>query len=207
MFGGGDRNVVTPDSMIYLEELMQELRILTNSLSTSENGYRHAHMLLTLEIQRVWQCLKALDERNCAELRTKSPAKQDRFTMVEKISLCQEDGGSRKNNIIGRIIGPRGISVKQLETETGCTISIHGKGSIKDAKKAEKLARKPGWEHLREELHVRITAVDIDKDRCDRKLRRAKERVEEIINGGDMGLKQRQFEQLAIISGTYRCSF
>lgn len=32
---------------------------------------------------------------------------------------------------IGRILGPRGISVKQLEAQTDCRILIRGKGSVK----------------------------------------------------------------------------
>lgn len=33
--------------------------------------------------------------------------------------------------IIGRILGPRGNSLRQLEAETRCRIVIRGKGSIK----------------------------------------------------------------------------
>lgn len=34
-------------------------------------------------------------------------------------------------NFIGRILGPRGISVRQLEASSGCGILIRGKGSVK----------------------------------------------------------------------------
>ena len=36
-----------------------------------------------------------------------------------------------ETNFIGRILGPRGISVKQLEGDTGCRIIIRGRGSIR----------------------------------------------------------------------------
>ena len=34
-------------------------------------------------------------------------------------------------NLIGRILGPRGISVRQLEDKFDCKVLIRGKGSIK----------------------------------------------------------------------------
>lgn len=38
-------------------------------------------------------------------------------------------------NFVGRLLGPRGMTAKQLEQETGCKIMIRGKGSMRDKKK------------------------------------------------------------------------
>jgi len=38
-------------------------------------------------------------------------------------------------NFVGRILGPRGMTAKQLEQETGCKIMIRGKGSMRDKNK------------------------------------------------------------------------
>ena len=38
-------------------------------------------------------------------------------------------------NFVGRILGPRGMTTKQLEQETGCKIMVRGKGSMRDKKK------------------------------------------------------------------------
>lgn len=38
-------------------------------------------------------------------------------------------------NFVGRILGPRGMTAKQLELETGCKIMVRGKGSMRDKKK------------------------------------------------------------------------
>jgi splicing factor 1 len=54
-------------------------------------------------------------------------------------------------NFIGLIIGPRGITQKKLEKETGAKISIRGKGSEKEGK-AQK-----NQEGMDEPLHVLIT--------------------------------------------------
>ena len=38
-------------------------------------------------------------------------------------------------NFVGRILGPRGNSLKRVEATTGCRVLIRGRGSIKDAVK------------------------------------------------------------------------
>jgi hypothetical protein len=41
----------------------------------------------------------------------------------------------KQYNFVGRILGPRGMTAKQLEQETGCKIMVRGKGSMRDRKK------------------------------------------------------------------------
>lgn len=43
-------------------------------------------------------------------------------------------------NFVGRILGPRGMTAKQLEQETGCKIMVRGKGSMRDKKKVRNLS-------------------------------------------------------------------
>lgn len=38
-------------------------------------------------------------------------------------------------NFVGRILGPRGMTAKELEQFTGCKIMVRGKGSMRDKKK------------------------------------------------------------------------
>jgi len=38
-------------------------------------------------------------------------------------------------NFVGRILGPRGMTTKDIEQNTGCKIMIRGKGSMRDRKK------------------------------------------------------------------------
>ena len=38
-------------------------------------------------------------------------------------------------NFVGRLLGPRGNSLKRVEASTGCRVFIRGKGSIKDPDK------------------------------------------------------------------------
>ena len=38
-------------------------------------------------------------------------------------------------NFVGRLLGPRGLTAKHLEIETGCKILIRGRGSMRDKHK------------------------------------------------------------------------
>uniref|UniRef100_UPI00358E1181 KH domain-containing, RNA-binding, signal transduction-associated protein 2-like n=1 Tax=Myxine glutinosa TaxID=7769 RepID=UPI00358E1181 len=63
-----------------------------------------------------------------------------------------------KFNFVGKLLGPRGNSLKRLKEETGTRMSILGKGSMRDKEKEEEL-RKCGdakYTHLNGELHVLI---------------------------------------------------
>eukprot|EP00092_Neocalanus_flemingeri_P009114 GFUD01009814.1.p1 GENE.GFUD01009814.1~~GFUD01009814.1.p1 ORF type:complete len:341 (-),score=50.10 GFUD01009814.1:1558-2580(-) len=110
-------------------------------------------------------------------------------------------------NFVGRILGPRGMTTKQLEQETGCKIMVRGRGSMRDKKKEEQNRGKPNWEHLNDELHVLITVED-SENRAKLKLERAVDEVKKLltVSEGEDELKKRQLMELAIINGTYRDS-
>ncbi|KAG8133966.1 putative KH domain-containing RNA-binding signal transduction-associated protein [Naja naja] len=61
-------------------------------------------------------------------------------------------------NFVGKLLGPRGNSLKRLQEETLTKMSILGKGSMRDKAKEEEL-RKSGeakYFHLNDDLHVLI---------------------------------------------------
>merc|ERR1719230_200191 len=110
-------------------------------------------------------------------------------------------------NFVGRILGPRGLTAKQLEQETKCKIMVRGKGSMRDKKKEDMNRGKPNWEHLSDELHVLITVEDTE-NRARLKIERAVDEVKKLltVSEGEDELKKRQLMELAIINGTYRDS-
>ena len=100
-------------------------------------------------------------------------------------------------NPIGLIIGPRGNTQKQLEQETGCKISVRGKGSAKEGSKGR--ASKVIDED--EELHVHIIGDTEDQ------VEKAAKLIEDILKPDDENLnvyKQKQLRELALINGTLR---
>ncbi|GMT15832.1 hypothetical protein PFISCL1PPCAC_7129, partial [Pristionchus fissidentatus] len=122
-------------------------------------------------------------------------------TVQEKIPIPY----SPRCNFIGRILGPRGISVKQIEGDTGCTILIRGRGSVKDPVREARLLNQEGYEHLTEPLHVLIKATDVCQVSAESKLRRGVSAISKLLIPMNDEHKRRQLVQLAIINGTYRC--
>jgi len=60
--------------------------------------------------------------------------------IVKKIIRLEVPVDSYPNfNFVGRILGPRGNSLKRVEASTGCRVFIRGKGSIKDTEKVTKM--------------------------------------------------------------------
>jgi splicing factor 1 len=103
------------------------------------------------------------------------------------------EGEMSEHNYIGMILGPRGVTQKQLEQKTGCKISVRGKGSSKQKR----------MEYDSEErLHILIQA-DTDES-----LEKGSSLVEKMLRGDTEGegneIKKNQLMQLAAIQGTLR---
>jgi splicing factor 1 len=100
-------------------------------------------------------------------------------------------------NFIGLLIGPRGNTLKKLETEAGVRISIRGKGSVKEGK----MGNAPGED---EELHCMIMSDAEDK------IQKAMDMINQIIEtatsvpDGHNQLKKLQLRELAALNGTLR---
>ncbi|XP_052741822.1 glycine-rich protein GRP33 isoform X2 [Bicyclus anynana] len=66
-----------------------------------------------------------------------------------------------KVNFIGKLMGPKGNTMKQLQEETMCKMAVLGRGSMRDRQKEEELRNSldPKHAHLSDELHVEISAL------------------------------------------------
>lgn len=65
-----------------------------------------------------------------------------------------------KFNFVGKLLGPKGNSMKRLQEETMTKMAVLGRGSMRDKQKEEELRSScdPKYQHLQEDLHVEITA-------------------------------------------------
>jgi protein quaking len=109
-------------------------------------------------------------------------------------------------NFIGRLLGPRGNSLKRVEASTGCRVFIRGKGSIKDPIKEEQLKGRPGYEHLSDPTHILIEA-ELPADVIDTRLAQAQEILEDLLKPVEESqdfLKRQQLRELAVLNSTYR---
>jgi len=109
-------------------------------------------------------------------------------------------------NFVGRLLGPRGNSLKRVEATTQCRVYIRGRGSVKDSVKEDKLRDKPGYEHLNDPLHVLVEA-ESPADTVDARLNQAVAILEDVLKPVDESMdyyKKQQLRELAILNGTIR---
>jgi protein quaking len=109
-------------------------------------------------------------------------------------------------NFVGRILGPRGNSLKRIESMTECRIYIRGRGSVKDTVKEEKLKDKPGYEHLNEPLHLLVEA-EFPEDIVHARIEHAVALLENLLKPVDESMdmyKKQQLRELAMLNGTLR---
>uniref|UniRef100_A0A914BXK3 K Homology domain-containing protein n=1 Tax=Acrobeloides nanus TaxID=290746 RepID=A0A914BXK3_9BILA len=188
-----------PDfSMEYLAELLKEKR----QLAYYGNAFTHVERLIDQEISRVRAALFQTHFKK-EELDLPEP-EGDVTVMQEKVYVPAKE--HLEYNFVGRILGPRGMTAKQLELDTECKIMIRGRGSLRDRKKEELMRGKPTWEHLDDDLHVLIQCEDTP-NRAKVKLENAVKQVKKLLVPTAEGmdeLKRKQLMELAIINGTYR---
>ncbi|XP_028036765.1 KH domain-containing, RNA-binding, signal transduction-associated protein 3-like isoform X2 [Bombyx mandarina] len=66
-----------------------------------------------------------------------------------------------KFNFVGKLLGPKGNTMKQLQEDTLCKMAVLGRGSMRDRQKEEELRQSldPKYSHLADDLHVEISAI------------------------------------------------
>ncbi|PPD96804.1 hypothetical protein GOBAR_DD06210 [Gossypium barbadense] len=109
-------------------------------------------------------------------------------------------------NFVGRLLGPRGNSLKRVEANTECRVLIRGRGSIKDPTREEIMRGKPGYEHLNEPLHILVEA-ELPVEIVDARLMQAREILEDLLKPVDESqdfYKKQQLRELAMLNGTLR---
>ncbi|CAF1286748.1 unnamed protein product [Adineta steineri] len=185
------------DNPEYLSQLLKDKR----QLAAVPNMFMHIERLLDQEINKVRVNLFNLSTRPKMELPEPNGEKK---IFQEKVFIPVQQ--HPEFNFVGRILGPRGMTAKQLEADTGCKIMVRGRGSMRDKQKEDQNRGKANWEHLDEELHVLIQCED-HENRALVKLERAKEEIMKLLKPaaeGEDDLKKKQLMELAIINGTYR---
>ncbi|KAJ0965259.1 hypothetical protein J5N97_026397 [Dioscorea zingiberensis] len=109
-------------------------------------------------------------------------------------------------NFVGRLLGPRGNSLKRVEASTECRVLIRGRGSIKDPTREEMMRGKPGYEHLNEPLHILVEA-ELPMEIVDVRLMQVREILEDLLKPVDESqdfFKKQQLRELAMLNGTLR---
>lgn len=133
-----------------------------------------------------------------------SHSEEDEGKIEKSDKLYFPDGTKNNANPIGRLIGPRGITIRQLEKDLGCKLFIRGKGCTRDDAREERLRGRSGWEHLDEPIHVVITIKADTEYNALEKIMHVKQQLQGFLENTDSELKRSQLMQLAVIEGTLK---
>ncbi|XP_069477772.1 KH domain-containing, RNA-binding, signal transduction-associated protein 3 isoform X2 [Ambystoma mexicanum] len=126
----------------YLPELMAEK-------DTLDSSFTHALRMVSQEIERLQKGEENEDVYIDVVVNKNMKLGQKVLIPVKQFP---------KFNFVGKLLGPRGNSLKRLQEDTLTKMSILGKGSMRDKAKEEEL-RKSGeakYFHLNDDLHVLI---------------------------------------------------
>lgn len=185
---------------IRLEEINKKLKLATNDKIKKKQLEDERAQLIEEALQQSFDVQKDIDyntwlDRNLFRGGKGGARAGGKFT--EKIYIPQKEYPDI--NFIGLLIGPRGNTLKKMETETGAKIAIRGKGAAKDGKMdPASLAAAD------EDLHAYICADTPDR------LQKAIKLIEKIIETAASTpeeaneLKKLQLRELAFLNGTIK---
>ncbi|KAM8737987.1 KH domain-containing, RNA-binding, signal transduction-associated protein 2 isoform 2-T3 [Acanthopagrus schlegelii] len=109
-----------------------------------------------------------------------------------------------KFNFVGKLLGPRGNSMKRLQEETGVKMSILGKGSMRDKDKEEEL-RNSGeakYAHLSNDLHVLIEVFAPPGEAYSRMSHALEEIKKFLVPDYNDEIRQEQLRELSLLNGS-----
>ncbi|VDM98267.1 unnamed protein product [Thelazia callipaeda] len=148
---------------------------------------------------------KNTDQEATTKGTTNATVNLKKVTLQEKVFIPVNE--FPKYNFVGRILGPRGLTAKHLEEESGCRIMIRGRGSIRNVSFFFSNISK-NWNKFLY-LHVLIQCEDFE-EMAKRKIKRAVEFIRFLLippPDGEDELKRKQLMELSIINGTYRPTY
>jgi len=81
-----------------------------------------------------------------------------RVKVRAKVQIPQD---GTNNNYVGRLLGPRGETLKTLQTNTMTKMAILGQGSMRDSQKESEFLASgdPKYQHLKQILHLQVDSL------------------------------------------------
>ncbi|XP_004244007.1 KH domain-containing protein At5g56140 isoform X3 [Solanum lycopersicum] len=204
------------------QELLRVTTLLGNASVLDQNGLEHASPLASggmfsnggANVDRwaspfqseISGLMHSPSTQNWLNTQSNSSGLIVKRTLRIDIPVDQYPSLPLQYNFVGRLLGPRGNSLKRVEATTECRVLIRGRGSIKDPVKEEMMRGKPGYEHLNEPLHV-IVEAELPVEIIDARLLQAREILEDLLKPMDESqdfYKKQQLRELAMLNGTLR---
>jgi len=106
-----------------------------------------------------------------------------------------------KFNFVGKLLGPRGSSLKQLQEDTMTKMAVLGRGSMRNKQQEEEFrsSSDPKHSHLKEDLHVEITAFASPAEAYARLAFALTEIRKYLIPDSNDQIRQRQMREIQIM--------
>jgi len=106
-----------------------------------------------------------------------------------------------KFNFVGKLLGPRGNTLKRLQQSTQTRMSVLGRGSTRDKAKEEELRNSddPKHEHLKDPLHVLIE-VEGPKSEAHARLAAALAEIQKYMVPENDEIRQEQMREMALLN-------
>uniref|UniRef100_A0AAQ4R1L7 KH RNA binding domain containing, signal transduction associated 3 n=1 Tax=Gasterosteus aculeatus aculeatus TaxID=481459 RepID=A0AAQ4R1L7_GASAC len=176
------------ESEKYLPELMAEK-------DTLDPSFQHSLRLLDQEIEKIQKDEEKEEEKFIDVVINKN------MKLGQKILIPVKQ--FPKFNFVGKLLGPRGNSLKRLQEDTLTKMSILGKGSMRDKEKEEEL-RQSGeakYHHLNEDLHVLIEVFAPPAEAYARMGHALEEIKKFLIPDYNDEIRQAQLQELTYLNG------
>lgn len=187
----------------YLQELLEEKDLL------DANIFVHSIRLIEDEIIRVSKNgeRRSQDQEETEPARKKTKYKsytgavvtEDIVKLSEKVIVPVKE--YPKFNFVGKLLGPRGNTLKRLQQATQTRMSVLGSGSTRDKEKEEELKNSddPKHEHLKEPLHVLIE-VEAPRSEAHARLAAALAEIKKYMVPENDEIRQEQMREMALLN-------
>ncbi|KAL7858656.1 hypothetical protein AOLI_G00187580 [Acnodon oligacanthus] len=164
-------------------------------LTAAPHSGTYFHVLQLFEIEKVQKDEEKEDEKFIDVVINKN------MKLGQKVLIPVKQ--FPKFNFVGKLLGPRGNSLKRLQEDTLTKMSILGKGSMRDKEKEEEL-RKSGeakYHHLNEDLHVLIEVFAPPAEAYARMGHALEEIKKFLIPDYNDEIRQAQLQELTFLNG------
>ncbi|XP_047002682.1 KH domain-containing, RNA-binding, signal transduction-associated protein 2-like [Schistocerca americana] len=120
-----------------------------------------------IELERVTSGARPLSANGSATTNNRNNNEERRFADIIKekpikvtVRVLVPVKEHPKFNFVGKLLGPKGNSLKRLQEDTMTKMAVLGRGSMRDKAKEEELraSSDPKYAHFNDDLHVEITA-------------------------------------------------
>ncbi|XP_072378338.1 uncharacterized protein [Diabrotica undecimpunctata] len=147
--GDTEENATSHRASEYVRELLAE------KLSIDQHKLPNAIRLLEQEVIKTQSIGRApLRDMKYVDIYREKPIR-----VIVKVLVPVRE--YPKFNFVGKLLGPKGNSMKRLQEETMCKMAVLGRGSMRDRAREDELRNSldPKYSHLMDDLHVEISAL------------------------------------------------